>query len=125
MTLILDAGALLAVERQDRDLIALVKGELRLGRAPVTHGGVIGQVWRGGARQARLAAFLHGVHVAPVDDDLGRRSGVLLARARRSDVIDAAVVLLAEDGDSIFTSDPNDLRRLAESAGVHVDLVAV
>jgi hypothetical protein len=116
----------LAVERGDRELIALLKGELRLGRAaPVTHGGVVGQVWRGGKRQERLAVFLRGVAVAPLDEDLGRRSGALLGRARKSDVIDAAVVLLAEDGDWILTSDAGDLEPLAEKAGVHVDLVPV
>ena len=125
MTLVLDAGALLAVERGDRELMALLKGELQLRRAPVTHGGVVGQVWRGGKRQERLAAFLRGVAVAPLDADLGRRSGALLGHARRSDVIDAAVVLLAEDGDSILTSDVEDLEPLAEKAGVHVDLVPV
>jgi len=125
VSLVLDAGALLAVERGDRELIALLKGELRLGRAPVTHGGVVGQVWRGGKRQERLAVFLRGVAVAPLDEDLGRRSGALLGRARKSDVIDAAVVLLAEDGDWILTSDAGDLEPLAERAGVHVDLVPV
>jgi hypothetical protein len=125
MTLILDAGALLALERGDRELMALLKEELRLRRAPVTHGGVVGQVWRGGKRQERLAAFLRGVTVAPLDEDLGRRSGALLGRTRRSDVIDAAVVLLAADGDSILSSDADDLEPLAEKAGVHVDIVPV
>jgi hypothetical protein len=125
MTLILDAGALLAVERGDRELMALLKGELQLRRAPVTHGGVVGQVWRGGKRQERLAAFLRGVAVVPLDEDLGRRSGALLGRARRSDVIDAAVVLLAADGDSILTSDAEDLELLVEKAGVQVDLFPV
>jgi len=125
MTLVLDSGALLAVERGDRELMALLKEELRLHRAPVTHGGVVGQVWRGGKRQERLAAFLRGVAVAPLDENLGRRSGALLGRARRSDVIDAAVVLLAADGDSILTSDAKDLEPLAERAAVHVDLVPV
>jgi hypothetical protein len=125
MTLVLDAGALLAVERGDREVMALLKGEIQARRAPVTHGGIVGQVWRGGARRARLVWFLRGVDVAPVDEDLGRRSGVLLGRARKSDVIDAAVVLLAEDGDSILTTDPGDLHHLAATAGVHVDLVPV
>ena len=56
-------------------------------------------------RGGRLAAFLRGVAVAPLDEDLGRRSGALLGRTRKSDVIDAAVVLLAADGDSILSSD--------------------
>lgn len=125
MSLILDAGALLATERGNRELVALAKRELLAGRVPLTHGGVVGRAWRGGARQARLARLLDGLHVAPLDDALGRRAGVLLGRARRSDVIDAAVVLLATDGDSILTSDPGDLRELAAAAAVHVDLVPV
>ena len=56
MSLVLDAGALVAVERADRAAIALIKQELLDGRVPRTHGGVVGQVWRGGTgRQANLA----------------------------------------------------------------------
>ncbi len=126
MSIVLDAGALVAVERADRDMIALVKRERREGRAPLSHGGVIGQVWRGGhGRQATLARLLPGVEVHAIDDSFGRRAGVLLGNARGAEVIDAAVVLLAQDGDEIFTSDPADLRDLAEVAGKHVDLIPV
>jgi hypothetical protein len=124
--LVLDAGALVAVERADRDTIALIKQELLAGRVPVTHGGVVGQVWRGGAaRQAHLARFLPAVAVASLDDDLGRRAGILLGRARMTDVVDAALVLLAVDGDSVLTSDVGDVERLAVAAGLHVDIVPV
>jgi hypothetical protein len=126
MTLILDAGALLAVERADRDTIALIKQELLARRAPLTHAGVVGQVWRGGSgRQANLARLLPGLEVASLDIALARRSGVLLGRTGMSDVIDAALILLAVDGDFILTSDPDDLQPLAASAGLHVDIVPV
>lgn len=126
MSMVLDAGALVAIERGDREMIALIKRERGNDRAPLTHGGVIGQVWRGGhGRQANLARLLPGVDVTPIDDGLGRRVGVLLGEAGAVDVIDAAVVLLAEDGDDIFTSDPRDLGVLAETAGRHVELVTV
>ncbi len=126
MSIVLDAGALVAVERGDRAMIALIKGERDDDRAPVTHGGVIGEVWRGGrGRQAVLARALRGVDVRALDEDLGRRAGVLLARSGSSDVIDAAVVLIAEDGDEIFTSDPADLRDLAQTASKLVDLIPV
>lgn len=126
MTLVLDAGALVAIERGDRTLIAMLRAEFDAGRVPLTHGGVIGQVWRGGSgRQASLARALDGVDVRPIDDDLGRRAGVLLGRAARADVIDAALVLLAADGDEIFTSDVSDLKPLAAASGKLVDLVAV
>ena len=126
MSIVLDAGAFLAVERGDRDMVALIKRERQRGRAPLSHGGVVGQIWRGGSgRQAALARVLPGVDVQPLDEDLGRRTGVLLGVAKQADVIDAAVVLLAHDGDEIFTSDPGDLRDLAVAAGLHVELVPV
>ena len=126
MSLVLDEGSLIAIERADRDIIALLEHELLAGRVPRTHGGVIGQVWRGGAgRQAILARFLDAIDVAPPDGALGRRAGVLLGQTRQADAIDAAVVLLAVDGDSILTSNPDDLEALASRAAVHVDLVPV
>lgn len=126
MTVVLDAGGLLALERRDREVMARLKLEMLASRPPVTHGGVVGQVWRGGTgRQASLARSLVGVEVQPLDAALGRRAGVLLGLSRQADVVDAAVVLLAHDGDEILTTDPSDLRALARAAGLHVDLVPV
>ncbi len=69
-------------------------------------------------RDARARA----VEVAPLDDTLGRRAGTLLRRTHTSDVHDAALVLLACDGEVILSSDPGDLSALATACGVHVDL---
>jgi hypothetical protein len=126
LSLILDAGALIAVERSDRDTIALIKQELIHGRSPITHGGVIGQVWRGGSgKQANLARLLPALEVVPLDETLGRRAGVLLGKTSLSDVVDAALVLLASDGDTLLTSDANDLSPLAHTTGHHIDIVPV
>src|SRR5262245_28835638 len=125
MSLVLDAGALIAVERDDRDTIALIKHELLSRRTPITHGGIVGEVWRGGARQARLARLLPALDVIALDLALGRRAGVLLGRTRMDDVNDAALVLLAEDGDFVISSDPDDLEPLSHATGVHVDIVPV
>lgn len=122
----LDAGAFVAVERGDRDVVALIKRERRAGRVPVSHGGVVAQVWRGGTgRQVRVARLLAGVDIAALDDGLGRRAGMLLARSGLADAIDAAVVCLAGDGDDILTADPGDLGALAQAAGAHVELLPV
>jgi hypothetical protein len=124
--LILDAGAFVAAERGDRDVVALAKRERLAGRPPVTNGGVVAQVWRGGrGPQVPVARLLAGTEVVPVDEILGRRAGMLLAASGSSDAVDAAVVSQAADGDDILTSDPGDLRALAEAAGVHVDLIAI
>ena len=126
MTLILDAGAFVAWERGKSSVAALLKVEWAAERVPVTHAGVIGQVWRGGAgRQAGLAKLLGGIDVRPLDEPLGRRAGMLLGAVRRRDVVDAALVLLARDGDVIVTSDPDDIVPLAIAADLHVDVVEV
>jgi hypothetical protein len=72
-----------------------------------------------------LARFLPGVGVEPLDIELGRKAGVLLGRARQHDVVDAALVLLAADGDVLLTSDAGDLAHWARAAGLHVEVVAV
>lgn len=123
MTLILDAGAFVAWERGKSSVVALLKVEWKADRVPVTHAGVIAQVWRGGSgRQAGLAKVLAGVDVRALDQPLGRRAGMLMAAARKRDVVDAALVLLARDGDVILTSDPDDIVSLAIAADLHVEV---
>jgi len=126
MSIVLDSGALLAVEAGDRQRMARIKSEWLAGRVVVTHGGVIGQVWRGaGPRQALLSRALQFVETVALDEELGRRAGALLAESGTSDVIDAAVVLLVGSGDEIHTSDPDDLEILARAAGADVEIVPV
>ena len=54
---------------------------------------------------------------------MGRRAGVLLARAGTDDPIDATVVLVAENGDRILTSDRTDIERLVAASGVRAAVV--
>ena len=105
--------------------IVLLKQEFLHRRAPLTHGGVLGQVWREGTRQANLARLVPAIDIIPLDANLGARAGRLLGKARRDDVIDAALVLLAADGDMVLTSDARDLEPLAAVAGLHIDIVSV
>ncbi|MFI5047070.1 MAG: twitching motility protein PilT [Acidimicrobiia bacterium] len=123
MSLVLDSGALVALERNERQMWIRLKAAQLSEELPVTHAGVLGQVWRGGPRQARLSQALAGIDVRAVDEPLGRAAGELLAVAGLSDVIDAAVVLLSTDGDEIVTTDAEDLELLASAAHRHVELV--
>lgn len=126
MTLILDAGALIALEKNDKAVWRRFTSARLAGFPPVTHGGVVGQVWRaGGPRQALLATALAATEVLPLDEELGRKAGRLLGRAGAHDVIDAALVVLAEDGDEIITSDPADLALLSTYTGIGVELIPV
>lgn len=125
MTAIYDAGALIALERNDRELWAALKAAGRRRQPPATHGGIVGQVWRDGAAQARLARGLKGIDVIAMSDRLGRRAGELLAASGTADVLDAAVTLLAHDGDVICTSDPDDIAHLVATLGLDVEVVRV
>jgi hypothetical protein len=123
MTLVLDAGALIALDRNERAMWIRLKALQEVGELPVTHGGVVAQVWRGGPRQARLAAALAGTDVRALDDHLGRAAGELLAETRTSDVIDGALALVAVDGDEIVTLDRDDFDVLVAATGRHVELI--
>jgi predicted nucleic acid-binding protein len=123
LTLVLDSGAFIALERNDRSMWVRLKAVHVAGVLPVTHAGVLGQVWRGGPRQARLSHALAGVDVGPIDEPLGRAAGELLRTTGLSDVIDAALVLLSNDGDEIVTLDRDDFERLVAASGRHVELI--
>jgi predicted nucleic acid-binding protein len=115
--MILDAGALIAIGRGDRAMIARLVVAEQEGDELATHPMVVAQVWRDPrGRPAPLARLLRGVKIVSIDDGLGRRSGELIGKAGTSDPIDAAVVLIATDGESVVTSDPDDLRHLAACA---------
>lgn len=113
MTLILDAGALMAYERGDRTVQAFLIRAHAVRRDVRTTTGAVAQVWRDGARQARLASLLRGVDEAVLDQPSARRVGLLLGAAGIADVIDGSVVDAAVDGDEILTSDQDDIARLA------------
>ena len=112
--MILDAGFLISIDRDEEPARALVTALQRRRIALHTTDPVVGQVWRNGARQARLSAFLKTVEVHPLDD--GRAVGLLLARSGTSDVVDAHLVVLAiRLRDSILTHDDADLTTIDDS----------
>lgn len=123
MSLVLDSAAFVALERNERSMWTRLKAAQLAGDLPVSHAGVLGQVWRGGPRQARLSLALSAVEVRSLDVPLGRAAGELLAATGLSDVIDAGVVLLSDDGDEIVTLDRDDLEQLVAALGRHVELI--
>jgi hypothetical protein len=121
---VLDAGAFLAVDRNDRSMIARLRIAQRHGIDLRASSMVVAQVWRDPTgRQAELARLLRAVDVRSIDEQLGREAGILIGQTKTSDPIDATVVLIARDGDRIFTSDNRDLKRLATAARKRVAVV--
>jgi hypothetical protein len=120
--IVYDTGALVAGERNVRQMWALHAAALRRGITPIIPAGVLAQAWRGGP-QARLSQLLRGCVSAPLDEPLARDVGSLCATADTSDVVDASVVLVARSRHAaIVTSDEPDIRHLASSAGASLTI---
>jgi hypothetical protein len=116
--LVLDAGALIAIDRDDREMLRRVRAAHRTGEPVRTNAMAVAQVWRDGrGRQASLARALRDIDVRPILASDGRKAGELLAAAGSTDAIDATVALLAGPGDRVYTSDPDDLRKLCGRRG--------
>jgi predicted nucleic acid-binding protein len=106
---LLDTGALIAFERNDRRVVAIVKRAIDLGERLVVPAGVVAQAWRDGRRQVRLARLLGAreLRVEALDDTAARATGQLLGATGTADVVDASAALLAQRQDlSVVTSDP-------------------
>ena len=125
MKAVLDAGALVAVDRRDRMIGAQLRVLQQQGTPIRVSSAVVSQVWRDGRKQANLARVLAGVGIEALGQDDGRRIGELLAVAAATDVVDAHVALMAAHADLILTSDPGDIRRLLQARGVSARVRAV
>jgi hypothetical protein len=123
MGLVFDSGGLIAFDRGDREVAALIEATRRRRERAVTSSGCVAQAWRsGGSRQALLARLLRGLHEQGLDPDVSRSVGRLCDEATTTDVVDAHVALIAHDGDVVITSDAKDIRRLLRAAGSNADL---
>jgi predicted nucleic acid-binding protein len=112
---VLDAGALIAFERGDERMRAVVRSALRAESPLLVPAGVVAQVLRDGSRQPRLRALLNGptTEVPVLDQRRAEAAGKLSGRTGTSDVIDASVVLTAKRAQApVVTGDIGGLRRL-------------
>jgi hypothetical protein len=78
VTLVLDAGALIAIDRRDRTVGAMLRVAQQQHVAVRSSAGAVAQAWRDGARQANLTRVLSGVDVAALDLMAAKRIGPLL-----------------------------------------------
>ena len=113
--LVLDAGALIALENRDRRMLALAREIVRARAAAHVAAGVVAQVWRGSARQHPLVRLLRAdaLRIHALTAATAYQIGLLLASSGTTDVVDAHVALLGRSlGARVVTSDPGDLLRL-------------
>lgn len=122
MSIVYDAAVLIGADRGDRQVWARHRARLEEGVLPLTTAPVVAQASRS-TRQVRLRRFLTGCRVVAFEPESAHHVGELLGRARTSDVVDAHLLILAaETGSTLVTSDHEDLRALSDALGSRVKL---
>lgn len=128
--LVLDTGALIALDRNDRSIWAALLAAVEGGEPVYVPAGAIGQAWRDGQRQVLLSRALQHCEEEPLDGSVARAAGLLCSRTRTADVIDASVAIGAAGaslrGDvALLTSDPGDMNLLLSGLNVAVQVIQV
>jgi len=111
----LDAGALIALDRNDRRVLVLLARAGETGARVTIPATALAQAIRRPEQQARLARLVRqpGADVIPLDRVDATNVGRLLAASGTSDIADAHVVVCARRSQQrVITSDPADLRTL-------------
>lgn len=118
MSIVLDAGALIALDRGNRDVWSRLQTAFDNGDRVRVPAGVIGQAWRDPSRQVLLSRALNQCIEVSLDGSTARASGWLCGQTNTADVIDASVAILVanavehDDEVVLLTSDATDLKRL-------------
>jgi hypothetical protein len=125
MKAVLDAGALVAVDRRDRLTGARLRVLQQHGTPVRISSAVVGQVWRDGRRQANLSRVLAGAGIEALGKDDGKRIGELLAITGSAAIVGAHVALMTAPGDLVLTSDPDDIRNLLRARQIPASVQVV
>ncbi len=121
-----DTGALVAAERNNRQMWALHAGYLAEEVIPTVPAAVLAEAWRGGSRQASLSRLLRMCDTEPMSEELARNVGVLAGKSGHDDVVDVSVVEGAvRRGDAVATSNMTHIQKVADAAGVRLRLESV
>jgi len=119
-----DAGGLIALDRDDRQVIVLLARSAEAGARVTVPASALAQAIRQPERQARLARLIRQptTDVVPLDGVDATNIGRLLAASGTADIADAHVVVCARrSGQQVVTTDPDDLHRLDP----HLDVVPI
>lgn len=107
-----DTGALIALERRDRRMSAVLARATASALVITVLSAVLVEWWRGGSRVRRR--ILDAIRVEPLSAEVACTAGEALAVAPRGPSIVDAVVMAsaAQRGDVVYTADLVDLERL-------------
>ena len=113
-----DTGALVAAERNNRQMWAFHAGYLAEEVIPTVPAAVLAEAWRGGSRQASLNRLLRMCDTEPMSENLAKDVGVLVGNSGHDDIVNVSVVKGAvRRGDAVVTSNVTHIRTIAEAAG--------
>ena len=122
---VLDAGGLIALERANEAVAALITNAARLQADVIIPATALAQVWRGGPRSAYLTRVIANAMTDPLDETRAKEVGERLGRHKKADIADAHVACCAlEQGAILVTSDPDDMEALI-APNEHLVLVSV
>ena len=114
--IVFDAGGLIALDRNDRRVLALIARAAEQGLRITIPATALAQAIRRPARQARLSRLIRqpNTDLTALDGPGATAVGFLLSQTGTADIVDAHVVVCARRADqTVITSDPGDLRRIA------------
>jgi hypothetical protein len=121
-----DTGALVAAERNNRQMWPLHAGYLAEEVIPMVPAAVLAEAWRGGSRQASLSRLLRMCDTEPMTEELARNVGVLAGASGHDDVVDVSVVEGAvRRGDAIVTSNITHIRMVADAVGASLRIESI
>ena len=115
-----DAGGLIALDRGNRRVLALLARAAERGMRTTVPATALAQAIRNPFRQVRLARLIRQAttDLIPLDGPDATATGLLLAASKTDDIADAHVVICARRASQIIvTSDVGDLRRLDPTLG--------
>jgi hypothetical protein len=121
--LTLDTGALIALERGEQRMMALLERTLTVSGA-ILHipAGVVAQAFRDGHHQTVLRRLMKNpqTRVIGLDEQTAYVIGLLLGLRGATDVVDASVIVCAlRYRQPVVTGDPDNLRRLDATVKLH------
>jgi hypothetical protein len=122
---VFDTGGLIALDRGQREVGALLVAAAETGVDVRTSAACVAQVWRDPSRQVTLGRALRGFVEHSLDPAAARRCGRLLSRTSTKDVVDASLALLVDDGDTVVTSYHGDIAHLLHVAGIQARLRSI
>lgn len=130
-TLVLDTGALIALDRRNRELLAVLEAAFGNGDQVRVPTGTIGQAWRDPSRQAVLSRTFQRCEEVTLNGSRARAAGRLCGSTETSDVIDASVAITVADSGHrtdrvmLFTSDRRDMQVLLSALDSSAHLIDI